>query len=122
MMTAMKAGIVKAEQLGVYFNDLEAGILIREKLEGGLLKYTFKYLESYLNNHDYPAVSGSLPKRKRAYVSDRMFPFFQGLLPEGMFRERYIQALGIKPHQDWELLKVAGRRPIGAVNVRPMES
>lgn len=111
----------KVEQLKVYFNDVEAGILIREKVAGHGLKYTFKYRDDYLNNSGYPPVSGTLPKRKRPFVSDRMPPFFHGLLPEGMFKQRYLEALSIKSHQEWELLKVAGQNPIGAFHVRPMD-
>lgn len=75
----------------VYVNDVLAGVLT-ESSEG---EYSFKYTDEYLTNESYNPISLTLPKRKEAYTSNILFPFFDGLIPEG-----WLMDIGIK---NWKL-------------------
>jgi len=75
----------------IFVNDLLAGILA-ESAEG---EYSFQYDTDYLLNEKNNAVSLTLPKRKEIYTSDILFPFFDGLIPEG-----WLMDIGIK---NWKL-------------------
>ena len=57
----------------VYNNKVLAGSLT--KTADGFI---FQYDEDYILNPDAPAISLSLPKRKEAYRSNKLFPFFFG--------------------------------------------
>lgn len=70
-------------QLEVYVNDVKAGLLTELNPGKG---YTFVYTEEYAVS-DMPPVSLTLPKRKEAYESEFLFPFFTNLLPEGANRK-----------------------------------
>jgi serine/threonine-protein kinase HipA len=75
----------------VFVNDLLAGILM-ESSEG---EYSFKFNEDYLIYEKNNSISLTLPKREEAYISDTLFPFFDGLIPEG-----WLMDLGVK---NWKL-------------------
>src|SRR5438046_7603331 len=75
----------------IFVNDLLAGILT-ESPDG---EYSFIYDTYYLSNEKNHPISLTLPKRKEVYTSDILFPFFDGLIPEG-----WLMDLGIK---NWKL-------------------
>ena len=62
----------------VYVRDAFAGIL-KETDEG----YSFKYDEEYAADNANAPVSLTLPLREEEYTSKWLFPFFDGLIPEG---------------------------------------
>ena len=62
----------------VYVRNVFAGILC-ETDEG----YTFSYDMDYLQHADASHVSMTLPLQEEAYCSKTLFPFFDGLIPEG---------------------------------------
>lgn len=62
----------------VYVQNQFAGT-IAETDEG----YTFSYLQEYLNSDHAVAVSLTLPLCETEYTSTILFPFFDGLIPEG---------------------------------------
>ena len=75
----------------VYVNNLLAGTLT-ETVEG---EFIFKYNTDYLANPINTSVSLTLPKREEPYSSNLLFPFFDGLIPEG-----WLMDIGIK---NWKL-------------------
>lgn len=75
----------------IFVNDELAGLLT-ETAEG---EYSFQYHTEYLANEMNLPVSLTLPKRKEAYLADTLFPFFDGLIPEG-----WLMDLGVK---NWKL-------------------
>lgn len=102
-------------ELAVYYNDIEAGILI-EKHSGA--DYTFQYKEEYLNSQ-MPPISATLPKDSSAYNSEHLFPFFSNMLPEGANRKVICRSQKIDENDFFGLLEaMAGKDFIGAVNVR----
>ena len=62
----------------VYVQNCYAG-MIAEVDEG----YEFSYDVDYLKAEDAVAVSLTLPLRNEPYVASTLFPFFDGLIPEG---------------------------------------
>ncbi|MCR5734816.1 MAG: HipA N-terminal domain-containing protein [Lachnospiraceae bacterium] len=62
----------------VYVQNIMAGI-IRETDEG----YEFAYDPEYLEMNDAAPVSLTLPLKPEPYRSNSLFPFFDGLIPEG---------------------------------------
>ena len=100
----------------VFIQDIFAGI-IEETDEG----YKFQYLLEYLNsNHPVPA-SQTLPLRGEPYVSPTLFPFFDGLIPEGWLLGVVKKNWGIEQSDRFAVLLVACRDCIGDVQVYNME-
>jgi serine/threonine-protein kinase HipA len=75
----------------IFVNDLVAGTLT----ESSAGEYAFKYDAEYLANEQNHPISLTLPKRQETYTSDILFPFFDGLIPEG-----WLVDIGIK---NWKL-------------------
>lgn len=102
-------------QLGVYFNDVKAGVLTEAHPGRG---YVFKYDDAYIQS-EYPGVSVNLPKRREAYESEYLFPFFTNMLPEGGNKRVICRSSRLDEDDLFGLLTVmAGADFIGAVNVR----
>ena len=62
----------------IYFKDHLAGILT--ETESG---YEFRYNKEYLDNNSSDPVSLTLSLSEKPYQSKILFPFFDGLIPEG---------------------------------------
>ena len=102
-------------QLEVYTNDTLAGIL-SERVPGK--DYVFVYDASYLQNHRIP-VSVTLPLRAEPYVSEKLFPFFTNMLPEGANRKMICRERRIDEEDYFSLLEaISNIDTIGAVNIR----
>ncbi len=98
----------------VKINGIEAGILI----ELNRNNYSFTYLDEYLTNTKYPALSLSLPKRKEPYYSKFLFPFFDSLLSEGSNLSLQSKLLKIdKQDRFGLLLKTAYANTVGNVTI-----
>jgi serine/threonine-protein kinase HipA len=96
----------------VLYNGIVAGYLISEEDE-----YVFYYDEKYLNNPDMPAVSLSFPKSKKEFHSEKLFPFFFGLLTEGDQKQIQCRTLGIDEADHFKRLIKTAQNTIGAVSV-----
>lgn len=66
------------KQAVVFLRGVKAGILTED--ENG---YTFAYDADYLVSADAEAVSLTLPLSDKPYRDKVLFPFFDGLIPEG---------------------------------------
>jgi len=98
----------------VFFNDILAGELHR--LPKG---YSFKYAESYLADENLPQIAFSFPKQKEVFFSEKLFPFFYGMLSEGANREIQERLLKIDSSDSFSLLvETAQTETIGAITVR----
>lgn len=99
----------------IYNNSTLAGTL--EKTEGP--EYLFRYDDAYFLNPAMPPISLSFPKTKQVYASPRLFPFFYGMLAEGINKEIQCRLLKIDEEDDFtRLLKTAGEDTIGAITVK----
>ncbi len=99
----------------VFYGDLKAGLLQRT-VNG----FEFVYDPSYLQRPDVMPISQSLPLRSEPHQSPELFPFFDGLLPEGWLLDLTTTTLKIDANDRWGLLLVTGADTVGAVTVRPM--
>jgi serine/threonine-protein kinase HipA len=103
----------------IYNNGQLAGIL--EKRESQL--YVFAYSDSYFKDDDCPAISLSLPKAKQEYTSPALFPFFYGLLSEGINKQTQCRLLRIDENDHFSLLlATASSDTIGSVTVKEIIS
>lgn len=99
----------------VYFQETPVGTI--EETAAG---YCFQYDAAYVANHAAArAVSITLPLRTAPYYSETLFPFFYGLLAEGVLKEIQCRKLKIDEHDHFgRLLKTAHADTIGAVTVK----
>ena len=105
-------------QLDVYMNNKRAGVLTEVRRGGS---YTFHYDSEYLAS-GMPPISVALPKREEVYESERLFPLFSNMLPEGASRKILCRSCRIDEKDLFGMLAaMAGRDFIGAVNVRTLE-
>ncbi|MBS0630232.1 MAG: HipA N-terminal domain-containing protein [Verrucomicrobia bacterium] len=100
----------------VYYKNLRAGVL--RKIADG---YEFTYDDDFLINPMAAPISLSLPLRSERYLSKELFPFFDGLLPEGWLLHLTSKISKIDENDKFNLLLLTGEDPIGAVSVRPLE-
>ena len=69
----------------------KAAIKVGNQLAGWLTQdgqgYRFEYDTSYVSQPDARPVSLTLPLQEEPFVSNVLFPFFDGLIPEGWLLE-----------------------------------
>jgi serine/threonine-protein kinase HipA len=96
----------------VFYKNILAGI-ISENDEG----YTFQYDTAYLESKGAKPVSLTLPLQQQPYESKVLFPFFDGLIPEGWLLNIAVSNWKINPVDRFGLLITMCRDCIGAVSV-----
>jgi len=96
----------------VFVGKAFAGII--EQKEG---LFIFKYDTEYLKKPDRLPVSLTLPLCEDAYEQKTMFPFFDGLIPEGWLLNIIEGNWKINPRDRMSLLLLACRDSIGNVSV-----
>lgn len=102
---------------GVYNNGVLAGIV--EKTAGD--HYIFNYTNEYFDNRDMYAISLSFPKTQKQYEAKGLFPFFYGMLAEGINKDIQCRLLKIDENDDFtRLIKTAGEDTIGAITVKEL--
>ena len=104
-------------QLKVYFKQHFAGTLsqLQDK------SYIFEYDAVYFSNQELPAISLTLPKTKRQYVSQLLFPFFFHIMAEGANKLLQTVSLKIDENDYFSLLaNTTAVDTIGAVTLKPM--
>lgn len=98
----------------IYYRDALAGRL-SESDEG----YVFQYDEEYLSRTAAEPISLTLPLRSDAYQSPVLFPFFDGLIPEGWLLDVALRNTDISILDRMSLLLLCCKDCIGAVSVVP---
>jgi serine/threonine-protein kinase HipA len=96
----------------ILFGDDLAGKLVEDE-EG----YTFFYDTSYLNTQDAEPVSLTLPLSDKPYKSQVLFPFFDGLIPEGWLLDIAEKNWKLNERDRMGLLLACCKDCIGAVSV-----
>ena len=99
----------------VFFKGIFAGTI--QETEVGT--YKFQYDPAYLSQTSPQPVSLTLPLRTEAYESTMMFPFFDGLIPEGWLLDLVVRNWKLDPRDRMGLLLEACGDCIGAVHVKP---
>jgi len=103
-------------QAKVYYKDKLAGILTE-----GDDDYEFSYLLEYLSSVEAKPVSLTLPLQKESFRSTVLFPFFDGLIPEGWLLDVAIRNTDISILDRMSLLLLCCKDCIGAVSVVPID-
>jgi len=99
----------------IKYLDRTAGWLIQDE-EG----YHFFYDQAYLDSRDPKPVSLTLPLQKAGYMSLTMFPFFDGLIPEGWLLDVAERNWKLDPRDRMGLLMNCCKDCLGAVSVQPV--
>lgn len=99
-------------QAEIYRKGILAGILTED---GG--EYRFCYAEAYLKNEDAQPVSLTLPLQTEAYISPVLFPFFDGLIPEGWLLDAALRNTDISILDRMSLLLLCCKECIGSISV-----
>ncbi len=97
----------------IYLHNVFAGLLT--ETDSG---YQFEYDENYTHNNNAFAVSKTLPIKKEAYKSNVLFPFFDGLIPEGWLLDIAETNWKINSRDRFGILLVCCKNCIGAVSVQ----
>ena len=100
------------KQARIYNQNLLAGVLTED--EDG---YTFQYDAAFIKSSDAEPVSLTLPISEKPYTSLILFPFFDGLIPEGWLLDIAEKSWKINPRDRMSLLLACCKDCIGAVSV-----
>lgn len=97
----------------IFVHETKAGVL--EETDTG---YRFQYDPDYLSVNNPEPVSLTLPLQDEPYESKVLFPFFDGLIPEGWLLDVVEETWKVSPKDRMGLLLVSCRDTIGCVSVR----
>ncbi|MBR6057054.1 MAG: HipA N-terminal domain-containing protein [Victivallales bacterium] len=99
----------------------QAEVFLYDRLAGRLLEdengYSFQYDAAYLQSHSMP-LSVNFPLQKEAFHDKVLFPFFDGLIPEGWLLEIAVNNWKLNPRDRMGLLLACCRDCIGAASIR----
>ena len=105
------------KQAKVYILSRLAGILTED--ETG---YMFLYEADYLRREEAMPVSLTMPLRERPYYSTTLFPFFDGLIPEGRMLDAAEEVWKVDRRDRMGLLLSCCKNCVGAVSIVPAEN
>lgn len=97
----------------VYVRGIRAGSV--SETDSG---YSFSYDPDYLASEEALAVSLTLPLQSAEYVSPVLFPFFDGLIPEGWLLDVAVRNWKLSRSDRFGLLLVCCFDCIGDVSIR----
>lgn len=100
----------------VYYYNYLAGI-ITETDEG---EYVFEYEKKYVKEHPKEFITFTMPVTEKPYLNKRLFPFFEGLIPEGWLLDIASKTWKININDRMGLLLACCQNCIGAVSVIPI--
>ena len=101
----------------VFYGDELAGVLT-ETSDGD---YLFKYTDDYIANFPEQCISLTMPVRENAYKDKSLFPFFEGLIPEGWLLDVAYKNWKVNPSDRMGLLLTCCENCIGAVSIKRNE-
>lgn len=95
--------------------DRVAGLLVEDEVG-----YTFTYAPEYLDQPGALPISRLLPLRRDPFHDKRLFPFFDGLIPEGWLLDIAEKTWKLEARDRMGLLMACCRDCIGAASIRPV--
>ena len=96
----------------IWVNNSLAGVLIEDE-EG----YHFTYSPDYLMMDNAVPVSLTMPLREETFHSEFLFPFFDGLIPEGWLLDIAQKNWKLNPRDRMGLLLATCKDCIGNISV-----
>jgi serine/threonine-protein kinase HipA len=106
---------MERQSASVLVDSQPAGVLC-ETDEG----YTFTYDDLYLSQPEAKPISLTMPLSAKQYTSKTMFPFFDGLIPEGWLLSHAITTWKLDPRDRMGLLCSVCRDCIGDVSIEAL--
>ncbi|WP_339917150.1 HipA N-terminal domain-containing protein [Yeosuana marina] len=103
-------------QGNIYYKTYFAGT-ITETDEGD---YIFQYDDAYEKEHPSEFITFTMPVTLEPYKDNKLFPFFEGLIPEGWLLDIATQNWKINRNDRMGLLLACCQNCIGAVSVLPI--
>ena len=101
----------------IKYNNNLAGILTEE--DNGV--YQFVYDETYAQTFPNQFITFQMPVTTRPYRSKMLFPFFDGLIPEGWLLNIAAESWKINKNDRMGLLLACCQNAIGAVSIHPIK-
>ena len=102
----------------IKYNNVKAGILTEQ--DNG--EYSFEYDKDYIKSYPNQFITFNIPVRTTPYFSKRLFPFFDGLIPEGWLLNIASERWKINKNDRMGLLLSCCQNAIGAVSVHSVLS
>ncbi|WP_027125260.1 HipA N-terminal domain-containing protein [Gelidibacter mesophilus] len=84
-------------------------------------EFIFKYDDDYVNQYPTQFITFTMPVRKKEYKDKRLFPFFEGLIPEGWLLDIASKNWKINTNDRMGLILACCQNCIGAVSVQPIQ-
>ena len=103
-------------QARIYYDKVFCGLLT-ETNDGD---FTFNYDSDYINQYPNQFITFTMPVNKIEYKDKRLFPFFEGLIPEGWLLDIASKSWKINRNDRMGLLLACCKNCIGAVSVEPV--
>ncbi len=100
------------KQAKVYMHNSLAGVLTEN--ENG---FHFQYDSSYTKSKNTEPISLTLPLTEKEFESKTLFPFFDGLIPEGWLLDIAQKNWKLDPRDRMEILLKTCHDCIGAVSI-----
>lgn len=97
----------------IKYNNNKAGLL--SELDNG--EYEFVYDAAYCTNYPEAFITFNMPVSKHPYRSKNLFPFFDGLIPEGWLLNIASESWKINKNDRMGLLLACCKNAIGAVSI-----
>ena len=101
----------------IKINDTVAGWLTQD--ENG---YNFIYDKKYLESENPDPISLTMPLQEDPFISKVLFPFFDGLIPEGWLLHIAEKNWKLNTRDRMGLLLVCCNDCIGSVSVNPLKA
>jgi serine/threonine-protein kinase HipA len=100
----------------IFYDKVKAGELI-ETNDGD---YVFQYDGDYVQKYPNQFISFSMPVRTEPFKDNKLFPFFEGLIPEGWLLNIASKNWKLNKNDRMGLLLACCQNCIGAVSVEPL--
>jgi serine/threonine-protein kinase HipA len=101
----------------VYYKEHFAGI-ISETDDG---EFIFQYDENFVLEHPQEFITFTMPVTYKPYTDKRLFPFFDGLIPEGWLLDIASKNWKINQNDRMGLLLACCKNCIGAVSIEQIQ-
>jgi serine/threonine-protein kinase HipA len=84
-------------------------------------EYVYQYETDFVQRHNNKFLTFTMPVRVEPYNDKRLFPFFEGLIPEGWLLDIATKSWKLNPNDRMGLLLACCHNCIGAVSVIPID-
>jgi serine/threonine-protein kinase HipA len=83
-------------------------------------EFVFQYDATFVEEHPRDFITFTMPVTNKPYKEKRLFPFFDGLIPEGWLLDIASKSWKINKNDRMGLLLACCKNCIGAVSVEPI--